>query len=53
MEAPAAAQGDVEAMARAVAVHASRQHTKDDVSVVVLRLTSQTPSFISNGFGRS
>ena len=40
MEAPGAQHADVEAMARAVANHAQKQHTKDDVSVVLIMFTA-------------
>ncbi len=53
MEASNAGDGDVEAMARAVAVHASKQHTKDDVSVVVLRFAASFRPQLPNGLGRS
>ena len=45
LEARGAEHGDVEAMARAVAVHAQRQHTKDDVSVIVLRFDAASMKF--------
>lgn len=45
MEAPGAKNGDVEAMAKAVAGHAQKQHTRDDVSVVVLRFSGSPFSF--------
>ena len=51
MEAPGAKHGDVEAMARAVAVHAQKQNTKDDVSVVVLKLADSSLS-VSQPNGR-
>lgn len=54
MEAPGAQHGDVESMARAVVVHAQKQHTKDDVSVIVLRFTAASMSFSQfNGSSRS